>query len=212
MTYKFRRNDVVTARKDAGHWTPYGRVWRRIDDDHVEVIDCGKHIGIYHDDDLVLHDYKGRWDDFGGIRREYPVWREFPSLRKLKQMASYYQEDMWSKPRPTIKAADRKRWKEKCLHAPWTERQVQLINEFQQHGQYRAETCDNHYPKHDGMDDEHHTDMSKAHEDYKEAHGLRQRGQMTATRDGFVCPVCGDTQTYADRYMLLGDFNPPELY
>ena len=204
--HKLRRNDVVIEKQSGGMWSPYGRVVRRIDNNHVQVIFCTKDIKVFKDEELELSDYDGRWDTHGGLRERFPVWMPFPTLRKLKQMASYYQEDVWKKPKPPRGPTQRAKWiAEECIHAPWTDRQVYLINQFQQFGQYGAETCGNHYPKRDHRKA---TRMSKRHEAYQEKHGLRLRGQMTATPQGFVCPVCKDTKTYADRYMLLGDYNP----
>lgn len=54
-----KRNTVVSEKNTSG-FTPYGRVWRQIDKNHVEVIFCTKDFGVYHIDELEIHDYKGR--------------------------------------------------------------------------------------------------------------------------------------------------------
>lgn len=102
--HRFRRNDIVmSAEKEMYRF--YGRVNRRIDSEHVEVIDCGRYVIIYRDDELELHnDYSG-YDD---VRRRYDpvadedviVWcrtRHMPTLRHLKQMAAYYNPGVWRK-------------------------------------------------------------------------------------------------------------------
>lgn len=102
--HRFRRNDIVLP-ANGEMYRFYGRVNRRIDADHVEVIDCGKHITIYKDSELELHnDYWG----YSDIRYRYDpdsdrdeiVWsrtRWIPSLRRLKQRAAYYQPAVWKK-------------------------------------------------------------------------------------------------------------------
>lgn len=89
---RLRRNDLVVLRNDpAGFWP--GRIWRRLDENHVEVIDCGKKVIAYHEDDLELSDYKGRWDWCRDPDNNYgntPRWRFMTSLRQLKKNASYY--------------------------------------------------------------------------------------------------------------------------
>lgn len=80
MQRKLRRNDVVIVD------VMYGRVWRRIDANHVQVIDCGKKVRIYRDSDVVLSNYKGRFDPLWGDKRFIPM----TSLRRLKKIASEY--------------------------------------------------------------------------------------------------------------------------
>ncbi len=89
---RLRRNDVVMER-NGDMITMYGRVWRRADEKHVIVIDCGKHITLYHEDELVLTDYKGKWEwqrHPGNEAGNKPKWRPMTSLRKLKAMAKDY--------------------------------------------------------------------------------------------------------------------------
>lgn len=94
-----RRNDIVVERVGEG-FSFYGRVWYRIDQNHVVVIDTGKYITVYHEDELDRVDYQGYWDAevyedtdeflMTLLRYRFPVYRRMPSLRKLKQRASYY--------------------------------------------------------------------------------------------------------------------------
>lgn len=114
---RLRRNDIVMERISDGHWSPFGRVWRRIDDTHVEVIDCMKHVTVYADDDLVLrNDYQG-YHAFGKLvydtlpngerdwdsqRREQGRFIRMSTLRQLKRRASTYQphfggDSQWSR-------------------------------------------------------------------------------------------------------------------
>lgn len=101
--HKLRRNDVVIKKNgDANGHAFYGRVLGRIDFDHVEVIDTGKYVNIYADEDLELSDYRGYLDDgYSSLRIKYPVYRRMPSLRKLKQARSYYDKRIWKKNRIT---------------------------------------------------------------------------------------------------------------
>lgn len=91
---KLRRNDIVMeAQVDMYRF--YGRVWKRYDDDHVIVIDCGKYVRIFRDDQLErVTNYKGRYSWQRHPGNEYDrsvVWRPMSSLRKLKRMATQYQ-------------------------------------------------------------------------------------------------------------------------
>jgi hypothetical protein len=92
---KLRRGDVVHERHHGGY-IMYGRVWRRIDKNHVVVIDCGKHIQLFHEDELVLTDYDGRWAwrrEPGNDEGKRPKWMPMTSLRRLKSMAREYHPD-----------------------------------------------------------------------------------------------------------------------
>lgn len=89
---KLKRNDVVIERINRGY-AFYGRVWKRLDDEHVVVIDCGKHVQIYHEDELILSDYRGdyTWQHYPGNDYNNPVrFRYMPGLRKLKRAAKWY--------------------------------------------------------------------------------------------------------------------------
>lgn len=94
-----RRNDVVYQNDDnAPWWTPYGRVWRRLDDEHVLVIFLTKDIRKLKDTQLTKVAYKGRWDDIWDYTaNDYlePVllgsrWKPMPTLRWMKRNASKY--------------------------------------------------------------------------------------------------------------------------
>lgn len=88
-----KRNDVVLVDKNMYRF--YGRVNRKIDDDHYEVIYCGRNWGIIHVSELELdNSYKGkpRWG-------QPEIFDRMPSLRKLKQMAAYYDKKVWKKNR-----------------------------------------------------------------------------------------------------------------
>jgi predicted metal-dependent HD superfamily phosphohydrolase len=95
---KLRRNDVVLVD------SMYGRVISRIDDTHVRVIDCGKYDQVLADADLEASDYNGTWawgvDFEGSLRNRFPVYNYMPTLRKIKQIASGY-NDVWKKSKKT---------------------------------------------------------------------------------------------------------------
>lgn len=93
ITRKFRHNDIVVEKYTRG-FSFFGRVWKRYDDNHVVVIDCGKHVIIYHEDDLEwLPSYKGcyKWQHHPGNEYGNPIRFNFmPSLRRLKAMVKFY--------------------------------------------------------------------------------------------------------------------------
>jgi len=94
-----RRNDVVLVRPDQ-MYSFYGRVVRMIDPDHAEVICCGKHCETYPLSDLKGDNaYKGYVDRRG-------VWNRMPTLRKLKQMAAFYNPEVWKRKRKTRTASE----------------------------------------------------------------------------------------------------------
>ena len=121
MSRRLRHNDVVMVKKHDG-WAFYGRVWRRLDEDHVVVIDCGKNVIVYADADLERHDYKGHWrwnrepdNDRGNI----PLFDYMTSLRQLKRMASCYNAHFGGSryigkpwPEADIEAAEASLWQE----------------------------------------------------------------------------------------------------
>ena len=89
---KLKRNDVVIECKNRGY-AFFGRVWKRYDAEHVIVIDCGKYVQIYHEDELELSNYKFMyvWQHHPGNEYNNPVRiRYMPGLRKLKKMAKWY--------------------------------------------------------------------------------------------------------------------------
>lgn len=101
-----RRNDVVydrTEEANGGFWSPYGRVWRRIDPTHVQLILCTKDIPIRADVDVQRVTYKGRWEtkwdrELGEVVPTF--FRYMASLRRLKQMAAYYHPEVWKQRKP----------------------------------------------------------------------------------------------------------------
>lgn len=89
---KLKRNDVVIERKNLGY-AFYGRVWKRYDENHVVVIDCGKYVQIYHEDELILSDYKFtyEWQHYPGNDYNNPVRKSYMTgLRKLKKITKRY--------------------------------------------------------------------------------------------------------------------------
>lgn len=81
-----RRNDIVlVGPKDMYNF--YGRINRIINEELVEVIYCGRNWGIKKICDLELASYKGYFDKGRLIR--------MPTLRKLKQMAAFYDKKIW---------------------------------------------------------------------------------------------------------------------
>lgn len=86
-----KRNDICYRKDDI----MYGRINRKIDADHFEVIDCGRFVSILHRDDIVLiNDYNGYWSNRGS---KPPVFIRMSSLRKLKQRAARYDKTVWKK-------------------------------------------------------------------------------------------------------------------
>jgi hypothetical protein len=101
----FKRNQVVYV-EDGGGYYHYGRIMRKLPNNHFMVIDTGKHItAACGDPDAKVKlvdnsQYQGYWDDgYSDLRREFPVYRPMPSLRKLKQHASCYKPRIWKKPK-----------------------------------------------------------------------------------------------------------------
>lgn len=73
------------------------------------------------------------------------------------------------------------------IKAPWTDEQVANLNSFQESGQFHPFTC--------GGDR-----GDAAHTAYAAEHG-GDKGQLVATKEGWVCPVCGYTQEWAHDFM-----------
>lgn len=95
-----RRSVVMAKPGSAGDmWSPYGRVNRFINNEYVEVIDCSKHVVVYHIDEVEAVDYDGRWDTAGAVREKFPVFVWMPSMRKLKQMRAHHDKLIWKKNR-----------------------------------------------------------------------------------------------------------------
>jgi hypothetical protein len=87
-----------------GFWSPYGRVIRCVGDYEVEIVDVTRHVQIYDVADvMIVHNYKGMWQNpHSDLRQAYPVWIPMPSLRKLKQMASGYNPQVFKKNRKRL--------------------------------------------------------------------------------------------------------------
>lgn len=115
---KLKRNDIVAVpsirRNEEGEITSidrshmfYGRVNKRIDDKHVEVIYCGSNWGVFEEEHLdYTPDYQGYWSN--------QMWYEegktsrfirMPTLRRLKQAAARYDHRVWKRFRN-----DKPRW------------------------------------------------------------------------------------------------------
>jgi hypothetical protein len=104
---RLRRNDIVMERKDE-FFSPFGRVIERIDPDHVRVICCTKHDTIHRDTDLHRVIYKGMWDTKFDPEQDGRVethFRSMPSLRRLKQMRSYYDKRVWRRSKGRFRIA-----------------------------------------------------------------------------------------------------------
>lgn len=83
-----KRNAVVLLPNEGGLFSFYGRVWRRLDENQVVVLDCGSKVNIYRDDQLEATNYKGHWEP---RPNGYPPrWVPMTSLQELKQMAGRY--------------------------------------------------------------------------------------------------------------------------
>jgi len=67
--------------------------------------------------------------------------------------------------------------------APWTEAEVDSLNEYQKDAIFHPFTCPN---RGDGP--------------HRETHN--QLGLLIATKDGWVCPDCFYTQTWAHDFMM----------
>jgi hypothetical protein len=95
-----RRNDVVYNKNDE-FYSFYGRVSRILPDGRVETIDCGKYIRVQDQNDLVVVNYTGKYDEFfSPAKKKYvKIWRPMPTLRQLKQMASCYDKTVWKRNR-----------------------------------------------------------------------------------------------------------------
>lgn len=80
-------------------------------------------------------------------------------------------------------------------HAPWTDEQVAALNRWQTSGEFHPFTCGSG----NRGDDAHVAHAKQFGGDF---------GQLVATRDGWVCPVCDYRQTWAHWFMALPAANP----
>ena len=71
--------------------------------------------------------------------------------------------------------------------APWTDKQVDALNAYQRAGDFHPFTCGGNR-------------SDAAHKDYAAKNG-GDRGQLIATPNGWVCPVCDYTQGWAHAFM-----------
>jgi hypothetical protein len=73
---------------------------------------------------------------------------------------------------------------------PWTEEQCARLNEWQNCGWVHPFTCKGQR-------------SDRPHADYARAHN-QDLGQLVATPQGWVCPVCGYRQSWAHVFMFEG--------
>lgn len=86
-----RRGTVVRPAGPPGEWSGfYGRVVKVLSLGLVVVIDCGKHITIYHINEIEADGYKGRYENdyFDMHSREH--WLAMPNIRWLKKRCEIY--------------------------------------------------------------------------------------------------------------------------
>lgn len=76
--------------------------------------------------------------------------------------------------------------------ATWTQEQVDALNSFQSSGKWHPFTCDG------GAGGDR---CDAAHKAYQAEHG-GDFGQLAATTDGWICPVCGYKQDWAHGFMM----------
>ncbi len=94
---RLRRNQIVLPTKNDGY-VMYGRIINVLPNNKYRVIDCGKHVTIYHHDDIHADGYKGHYK---WRRREDDPERflYMSTLRRLKQYSQCYNPDIWKKPK-----------------------------------------------------------------------------------------------------------------
>lgn len=121
---KLKRNDIVAPKYSHGA-VFYGRVWKRVDEDHVVVIDTGKHVTLYRDDELVKLKYKG----MAAYRRPNRFIR-MTSLRMLKNMRKDYGAEFggtsywgyrWTKEDRLVALNNIRRWEPREHSVDYTE-------------------------------------------------------------------------------------------
>lgn len=74
------------------------------------------------------------------------------------------------------------------IKSPWTPEQVAALNQYQIDGRFHPFTCGGGNRR------------DQAHVAYQAKHG-GDFGQLLATENGWVCPVCGYTQDWAHAFM-----------
>lgn len=95
-----KRNDVVFV----GSF--YGRINRKVDDEHYEIVDAGRYFRILHVSEFEhTPEYKGKWSSWNH-RDEFvpdnPKFYRMHSLRKLKQLAARFDKKVWKKHRKAV--------------------------------------------------------------------------------------------------------------
>ena len=85
-----KRNDVVLVGKPDLH-NFYGRVNRVLPGGRYHVVYCGSNHGIFLGSELHPSDYTGYYNEF------YGRYFRMPTLRKLKQSASRYDQRVWKR-------------------------------------------------------------------------------------------------------------------
>jgi hypothetical protein len=80
------------------------------------------------------------------------------------------------------------------ITSPFTPPQVEALNRWQRTPWVHPFTCGNR--------------DAPGHREYGEAHG-QDHGTLTATRDGWRCPVCDYRQNWAHGFMLELPHRPP---
>ena len=74
------------------------------------------------------------------------------------------------------------------VKAPWTDAQVEALNEYQTQGRFHPFTCGN--DRHDAK-----------HSLFAAEHNL-EHGLLRATAEGWICPCCDYTQDWAHDFMM----------
>ena len=93
---RFHRNTIVRPRTDGSH---YGRILYVLPNGYYDVLDCGKHITRLHHDEIEADGYIGSWVFGRDARGLVPLFSHMTTIRKLKQISSGYNPDIWRKSR-----------------------------------------------------------------------------------------------------------------
>lgn len=90
-----KRGTVVRPAGRPGEWSGfYGRVIKVLTLSLVVVIDCGKHVTIYHINELEADGYKGRYDrDFFSLSSKQH-WLAMPNMRYMKRIGRTYNPNL----------------------------------------------------------------------------------------------------------------------
>lgn len=96
----FRRNQIVWHEVVVAYSVP-ARVVKYISENEIIVINTLGRLSTVSEDKLknaIASDVE-RLDQQRNVRSRFPVIHRMPSLRKLKQAASWYYSDIWKKPK-----------------------------------------------------------------------------------------------------------------